>query len=300
MPIPDFQTLMLPLLTLLGDEEEHYNADIYTNLSNALRLTDEEKEQLLPSGRQTVFTNRAAWAKSYLKQAGLVTSPRRGCYTITERGKDILAQNVSRIDIAYLMQFEDFRRFREKSDAPNEILPPTEGEKTPQEYMELGYQKLLQELTADLLMQVKSCQPQFFEHLVMDLLLAMGYGGSRKEAGEVVGGTSDGGIDGIINEDKLGLDVIYIQAKRWEGPVGRPEIQKFAGALLGKKASKGIFITTSLFTTEAQDYARSIGSKIVLVDGSRLAKLMMEHNVGVTTTQAYEVKRIDIDYFLED
>lgn len=300
MAIPDFQTLILPLLSLLGDGEEHSNADIYANLANVLGLTDEEKEQLLPSGRQTVFTNRAAWAKSYLKQAGLVTSPRRGCYAITERGKEVLARNVSRIDIAYLMQFEEFRRFREKRDEPSEILPMVEGEKTPQEYMELGYQKLLQDLTGDLLMQIKSCRPPFFEHLVMDLLLAMGYGGSRKEAGEVVGGTSDGGIDGIINEDKLGLDVIYIQAKRWEGPVGRPEIQKFAGALLGKKANKGIFITTSSFTEEAQDYARSIGSKIVLVNGSRLAQLMMEHNVGVTTTQAYEVKRIDTDYFLED
>ncbi len=189
---------------------------------------------------------------------------------------------------------------REKRDELNEILPPTEGEKTPQEYIELGYQKLLQDLTADLLTQIKSCQPRFFEHLVMDLLLAMGYGGSRKEAGEVVGGASDGGIDGIINEDKLGLDVIYIQAKRWEGPVGRPEIQKFAGALLGKKANKGIFITTSSFTGEAEDYARSIGSKIVLITGSRLAQLMIEHDVGVTTAQTYEVKRVDTDYFLED
>lgn len=300
MAIPDFQSLMLPLLALLGDGKEHYNADIYVNLANLLGLTGEEQKLLLPSGRQPIFTNRTAWAKSYLKQAGLVTSPRRGCYTITARGKDVLTRNVSRIDIAYLMQFEEFRRFREKRDELNEILPPTEGEKTPQEYIELGYQKLLQDLTADLLTQIKSCQPRFFEHLVMDLLLAMGYGGSRKEAGEVVGGASDGGIDGIINEDKLGLDVIYIQAKRWEGPVGRPEIQKFAGALLGKKANKGIFITTSSFTGEAEDYARSIGSKIVLITGSRLAQLMIEHDVGVTTAQTYEVKRVDTDYFLED
>lgn len=300
MAIPDFQTLMRPLLAMLGDGKEHHNADIYADLAEELQLTDEEKERLLPSGRQTVFTNRAAWAKSYLKQAGLVASPRRGCYTITERGKEVLARNVSRIDIAYLMQFEDFRHFRERRDEPNELLPAADGEKTPQEYMELGYQKLLQDLTADLLLQIKSCRPQFFEHLVMDLLLAMGYGGSRKEAGEVVGGTSDGGIDGIINEDKLGLEVIYIQAKRWDGPVGRPEIQKFAGALLGKKANKGIFITTSSFTAEAIEYARSIGSKIVLVTGALLAQLMVEHNVGVATTQTYEVKRIDSDYFLED
>jgi restriction system protein len=306
MAIPDFQTAMLPILVHLRDGQEHANQETLNTLAEQFRLTEEEREQLLPSGQQPLFTNRVAWAKSHLKAAGLIESPRRGYYKICPRGLEVLQKNPERVDLRLLSQFPEYLEFRktkrEASAAGSgpTLLPGGESDKlTPEEHLEHGYQRIREQLAADLLQKAKAASPAFFEKLVVELLLNMGYGGSRQDAGKTVGRAGDGGIDGVINEDRLGLDVIYIQAKRWEGTVGRPEIQKFAGALQGQRAKKGIFITTSDFTKEAEDYAAMIDSRIVLVNGVRLANLMMDHGVGVTKAAAYEVKRIDSDYFEE-
>ncbi|MGE0882518.1 MAG: restriction endonuclease [Blastocatellales bacterium] len=298
MPIPDFQTLMLPLLRHLSDGTERTNQETVEALADEFHLTDADRAQLLPSGQQTVFRNRIAWAKAHFKRAGLIESPRRGIYRITNQGREILTSNPKRIDLKFLDKFPGHREFRFSSKVENEpeIVPQVNG-LTPEEHIALGYQQIREELAADLLRRIKECAPEFFEQLVIDLLLAMGYGGSRQDAGKAVGRSGDGGIDGIIKEDRLGLDAIYIQAKRWEGVVGRPEIQKFAGALQGQRARKGIFITTSSFTKEAREFVSAIDSKIILVGGDMLASLMIDHGIGVTEVGSYVVKRIDSDYF---
>jgi len=294
---------MRPLLAYLADGKEHSNQDIYAALENAFTMTVEEKRALLPSGKQRVFVNRVAWAKSHLKQAGLLDSQKRGYYRITTEGASFLEKNKKIINCRMLMQFPEYVKFRSvrKNGVEKEVKTNISTElKTPEEYIDLGYKTINQKVSGELISNIKSCSPHFFEKLVIDLLLAMGYGGSRQEAGRITGRGSDEGIDGIINEDKLGLDVIYVQAKRWENSVGRPDVQKFAGALQGKRAKKGIYITTSSFTKEAEEYARSIESKIVLIDGDKLAELMIDHNIGVSTVQLYEIKKVDSDYFLED
>lgn len=298
MPIPDFQTLMLPLLRHLADGAERTNQESFDALAQEFNLTDAERAQLLPSGQQTVFRNRVAWAKAHFKRAGLIESPRRGIYRITDQGREVLTSNPKRIDLKFLDKFPGHREFRFSSKVENEpeIIPQVNG-LTPEEHIALGYQQIREELAADLLRRIKECAPEFFEQLVIDLLLAMGYGGSRQDAGEAVGRSGDGGIDGIIKEDRLGLDAIYIQAKRWEGIVGRPEIQKFAGALQGQRARKGIFITTSSFTREAREFVSAIDSKIILIGGETLAGLMIDYGIGVTEVASYIVKRIDSDYF---
>ena len=298
MPIPDFQSLMLPLLHHFADGEEHANQETLEALAGVMQLTAAERLQLLPSGKQAVFTNRVAWAKSHLKQAGLIDSPRRGVYRITARGHEVLCHPPDAVNMRFLEQFPEYRSFRTQTKAEAqaaESLPSNN--LTPQEYMESGYQQLRVNLAAELLTRVKECAPDFFERLVVELLLAMGYGGSRQEAGQAVGQSGDGGIDGIIKEDRLGLDVIYIQAKRWEGTVGRPEVQKFAGALQGQRARKGIFLTTSSFTKDAVAFAAAIDSKVVLIGGEELVALMIDHNIGVTPVASYEIKRVDADYF---
>jgi restriction system protein len=306
MAIPDFQTVMLPLLVHLRDGQEQSNQETLKTLAEQFRLTEEERAQLLPSGQQPIFTNRVAWAKSHLKAAGLIESPRRGYYKICPRGIEVLQTNPGRVDLRLLSQFPEYLEFRKAKREVGTVgpeptlVPEGEGDElTPEEHLEYGHQRIREQLAADLLQKVKEASPAFFEKLVVELLLTMGYGGSRQDAGKTVGRAGDGGIDGVINEDRLGLDVIYIQAKRWEGTVGRPEIQKFAGALQGQRARKGIFITTADFTKEAEDYVAMIDSRIVLVNGARLANLMMDHGVGVTKVAAYEVKRIDSDYFEE-
>ena len=298
MPIPDFQSLMLPLLQHFADGEEHANQETMDALAQGLQLTEAERGQLLPSGKQTIFTNRVAWAKSHFKQAGLLDAPRRGVYRLTERGREVLRGHPGPITLRFLDQFPEHRAFRSqtKADVPVEDSQPS-NTLTPQEYIESGYQQMRTTLATDLLTRVKECSPEFFERLVIELLLAIGYGGSRQEAGQAVGKSGDGGIDGIIKEDRLGLDVIYIQAKRWEGIVGRPEVQKFAGALQGQRARKGIFLTSSAFTKEAVTFAAAIESKIVLIGGTELVALMIDHNIGVTPVASYEIKRIDTDYF---
>jgi len=301
MVIPDYQSIMLPLLRFSTDGNEHSMREAIEGLSEQFGLTDAEKNELLPSGQQPRFDNRVAWARSYMNKAALLESTRRGHFRITERGREVLSKNPPEINVKFLEQFPEFVEFRAKHrerEVTTESIG-TETLQTPGELLETAYQKLREDLSAELLKIVTECSPSFFERLVIDVLVKMGYGGSRKEAGKAIGRTGDEGIDGIINEDRLGLDVIYIQAKRWQATIGRPEIQKFAGALQGHRAKKGVFITTSDFSRDAEDYVAKIDSKIVLIDGEQLSQLMIDHNVGVTPVTSYETKKIDSDYFIE-
>jgi len=298
MAIPDYQTIMLPLLQFAGDGKEHSLRETIDFLADEFSLSDEERKELLPSGLQATFDNRVGWARTYMKKAGLMESTRRGYFCITAQGNKVLAQDPQKINVKFLKQFPEFVEFQKPKKKGEIILSPTDI--TPEESLEASYQELHDGLASELLHTIKQCSPEFFERLVVDVLIKMGYGGSRKEAGQAVGKTNDGGIDGIIKEDKLGLDIIYIQAKRWEGTVGRPEVQKFAGALQGQRARKGIFITTSNYSKDALNYAENIETKIILIDGQRLAELMIAYNVGANTTAIYEVKKIDMDYFIEE
>lgn len=303
MGIPDYQTLMLPVLKLASDGFEHKISEAVERLAEEFQLTTEEKNELLPSGAQVVFNNRVAWARSYLKQAGLLSSSKRGFFNITSKGLDLLSTAPKKIDVSVLEQYPEFLEFKnrkkEKTEIGTEIAIQIQEESilTPEDALANAYKQLRSSLENEILSLVKDAHPSFFERLVVDLLVKMGYGGNRQDAGRALGKSGDGGIDGIINEDRLGLDVIYIQAKRWESSVGRPEIQKFAGALQGQRAKKGVFITTSSFTKDAKEYASFIESRIILIDGDLLAKLMVDFNVGVSTSGQYEVKKIDSDYF---
>lgn len=309
LPIPDFQACMLPLLTLAGDGKEHSLSDARDEMAAHFGLTPEDRAEMLPSGRQRRFDNRVAWARSYLSQAGLLTSPRRAYFAITERGREVLRRAPSKIDIAFLEQFAEFRSFRETRrettrDGERGGSEATAGgnstHDTPEEALDRAYQSIRASLVSELLAKVKTSSPSFFERLVVELLLKMGYGGNRAEAGRAIGSSGDEGIDGIISEDRLGLDTIYIQAKRWDGTVGRPEIQKFVGALHGKRARKGVFLTTGAFSSEAKDYVSRIDPRVVLIEGRQLADYMLDLNLGVSTRETYELKRIDSDYFVEE
>lgn len=309
MAIPDFQTIMRPLLQLLADEQEHTTAELFPMVAAHFQLSEEEKQQLLPSGRQTYLANRIGWALSHLKVAQVVASPSRGSYKITTRGQKVLKQNTAKIDLKVLDQFPEHVAFRVPKKAELQHSLPTNGVSvpmvaeadsvTPDEAISAAYQEIRAALVQELLDKVKQATPAFFEQLVVDVLLAMGYGGSQRDAGQALGKSGDGGVDGVIREDKLGLDVIYLQAKRWEGVVGRPTIQAFVGALQGMRATKGVIITTSSFTGEARDYVKSIPTRIVLVDGKTLTELMIDHNVAVSRISNYEIKRVDNDYFSE-
>lgn len=302
MSIPDYQTCMLPLLKYYADGQEHNNRDSIDALATVFKLTDEERRMMLPSGVQGLFDNRVNWARTYMKKAALIESPKRGVHKITKRGLDILKKTPDQIDVTYLGQFQEFKEFRALRHAKQEEGEPELdlNNKTPEESLDTAYQKLRGDLAADLIQRLKTCSPSFFERLVVEVIVKMGYGGTRKDAGKAIGTSGDGGIDGIIKEDKLGLDAIYIQAKRWENTVGRPEIQKFVGALTGQRAKKGLFITTATFSSDAEDYVSRIDTKVVLIDGETLAQLMIDHNVGVSTINTYEVKKVDSDYFSEE
>ena len=290
MTLPDFQAIMLPLLSFAADGNEHSLRESIEFIAEQFKLTDVERKKLLPSGRQYTFDNRVGWARTHLKKAGLLESTRRGYFQITERGNKVVQENPREINVKFLEQFPEFMDFRNgvksesKSSNNDEDLPEN---RTPEEVIEAAIQKLNQELAAEILQTVKSSSPAFFEKLVVDLLIEMGYGGTRKDAGQTIGQSRDGGVDGIINEDRLGLDVIYIQAKRWDNSVGRPEVQKFAGSLQGFRARKGIFITTATFTKEAREFVSRIDNRIILIDGETLALLMIENNVGVTSLESY-------------
>ncbi len=303
MAIPDYQSCMLPLLRLLRDGAEHTLREAEEGLAGHFGLTAAERIELLPSGQQGIFRNRVGWARTYLKKAALLESPKRGVFKITARGLNTLAGNPNRLDVKYLEQFPEFIEFRDSSRGDNGSAVPTgestQAKTTPEEAIELAHQGLREQLAQELLLRILSCSPTFFEQLVVELLVKMGYGGSRRDAGERIGQTGDGGIDGIIKEDRLGLDTIFIQAKRWQGSVGRPEIQKFVGALQGQRAKKGVFITTSSYTSDAIDYASRIDTKVVLIDGKHLAGLMIDFDVGVAAAATYVVKRLDSDYFEE-
>ena len=303
MPIPDYQTIMLPLLEVLKDENTYSTRDLTEKLAVHFKLTDQERRELLPSGQQPIFANRVGWARTYLKKAGLLESERRATQKITQAGLEVLSKKPDHIDISFLAQFPAFVEVRTRHAdtiiAPESVEQGVES-RTPEELLDRTYTSIQNEMAEELLAKVKSCSPDFFEKLVVELLLKMGYGGSIKDAGKAIGQTGDGGIDGIIKEDKLGLDAIYIQAKRWEGTVGRPEIHKFVGALEGQRAKKGVFITTSYFSKDALEYVSKINTKIVLIDGEELARLMIDNNVGVSTLRTYDIKKIDSDYFIEE
>jgi restriction system protein len=273
-------------------------------LVREFQVTEAERKEMLPSGQQEIFSNRVGWAKTYLKKAGLIDSPQRATFVISEKGKEILSQNPARIDTKFLRQFPEFQEFNRVNKQNETItlesnLSTSDQEQNPEELLENSYQEIRQALATDLLSILRKLSPDDFEKLVVELLVKMGYGGSIRDAGKAVGKSGDQGIDGIIKEDRLGLDIIYIQAKRWadNNAVGRPEIQKFVGALAGQGAKKGIFITTSYFTQEALEYAPRNEIKIVLIDGEELSQLMIDYNLGVSTQKIYEIKRIDHDYF---
>ena len=301
MPIPDYETLMLPLLRIAAAEKgnEVSLLDAIAKLAAEYKLTEEERKELLPSGGTFKFSSRVSWARTYLQKAGLLEATRRGHFKITERGKEIFKKEPQRVDNKLLSQFAEFREFQGKKriKKENDVSVP----ETPIESIATHHEQIRAALTSELLERVKKCSPQFFERLVILLLVRMGYGGSLKDAGQAIGRTGDGGIDGVIREDKLGLDNIYIQAKRWsDKPVGSPDIDQFAGALSKKKATKGIFITTSTFTKDALASMREYASRIILIDGIKLADYMMDHNVGVSVASTYEIKKVDSDFFEED
>ena len=298
MAVPDFQSIMLPLLKIAGDGQEHSGQEFLEKLAKHFELSDEDLNELLPSGKQTRFYNRVGWARTYLIKSKLMEMPKRSFYRITQRGKEVLASNPDRIDMNFLKRFPEYIEFKEKGHEKEDKEQDKEvDESTPEEVLENAYQEIRDTLAQDVLENVMSCTPAFFERLVVELLVAMGYGGSRRDAARAVGQTGDEGIDGIIDEDRLGLDIIYIQAKKWTNSVGRPEIQKFVGALAGRRARKGIFITTSSFSSEAVRYVSEIDTKVILIDGKRLAELMIDYNVGVNEVSTYKLKKIDSDYF---
>ncbi|MGF6926518.1 restriction system protein [Chitinophaga sp. W2I13] len=305
MPIPDYQTIMLPLLKQLSDRKEYLFKDVIALLGKQFELTEEEMSELLPSGQSLLFANRVGWARTYLKKAGLLDSPRRGVVCITERGLQVLKGNPKKIDNNLLKQFPEFVEFqnikKEESGSLEQIDTTQVEQQTPEETIDLAYQSIRQSLAQELIDTVRRLSPAFFERLVVELLVKMGYGGSMKDAGKAIGKTGDEGIDGTIKEDKLGLDIIYIQAKRWQAGniVGRPELHKFVGALAGQGAKKGIFITTSSFSKDALNYAPKNETKIVLIDGVQLAQLMIDYNLGVSVQRSYDIKRLDNDYFEE-
>jgi len=307
MAIPNFQGFMLPFLRALADGKDYHVQAVVMKVADAVGLTSEERAIPLPAGSQPVAYNRIHWAKLYLKRAGLIEQPARAVVRITAAGRALLATNPDRIDSQLLKKYPSFLSFyrgaSRNGEATADDEPTVTGvddPHTPEENLEAAFGFLRSTLAEELIDRLKASSPAFFEQAVVRLLVAMGYGGSLADAGQVVGKPGDGGIDGLIKEDKLGLDAIYVQAKRWQDPVGRPPVQAFAGAMGGERARKGVFITTSTFTKDAREYVRRIDQRIVLVDGEQLAELLIEHNVGVTTARTYAIKKVDLDFFAED
>jgi restriction system protein len=306
MPIPDYQTLMLPLLRLTEDGKEHTLAKAAEAISHQFNLSEAERNEMLPSGGQLKIFSRIGWSRTYMAKAGLLETVSRGKFRITQRGLALLKTKPAKIDVSLLNKYPEFVEFRTGS-VPAKSNPETPIEadlnatqQTPQELLENSYQTLHRQIADDLLEKISKASPRFFEKLVVDLLVAMGYGGSRRDAGQAIGKSGDDGIDGIIKEDRLGLDAVYIQAKRWKTTVGRPDVQSFAGSLEGQRARKGVFITTSQFSGDAKEYVNRIEKKIILIDGQQLATLCLEFGIGVEPVIAYNVQRIDSDYFEEE
>ncbi|MBL0226258.1 MAG: restriction endonuclease [Geobacteraceae bacterium] len=302
MAVPDFQSFFKPILDIAADNQEHSVKDARTIITSVMNLSVDDLTEKLPSGTQFKFDNRIAWAISYFVQAKVLERPRRAYFKITDRGRELHQQNHSRINIAILKAYPEFLEFQTPRTAHH--TPPAETDAlvtaTPDEILQQAYQSMRNDLASEILEKIKNNSPGYFENLVVDLLVTMGYGGSRADAGQSLGRSGDEGIDGIIKEDRLGLDVIYLQAKRWDSTVGRPEIQRFVGALHGKRAKKGVFITTGRFSNDAVDYVATIDPKVILIDGRALVEYMIDFNLGVTTATTYEIKRIDSDYFSEE
>lgn len=306
--IPDYQTLMLPVLLLAAAGETHV-ADVAERIADDLGLTQAERDELLPSGRQRVLHNRIHWAKFYMSKAGLIASPARGRFVATDKGNALLATSPQRIDVALLMKEPEFRDFYKNEGAAVEengslatAAGATPPRTTPEEQIDAAFASMQAALRDELLQRILSNSPAFFEQLIVDLLVAMGYGGSHKDAAAQLGHSGDGGVDGIVNEDRLGLDRIYVQAKRYApgNAVGRPDVNGFVGSLIGLGATKGVFVTTSTFSQPARDYVRHLAQRIILIDGQELADLMIEHGVGVRSYRTVEFKRLDEDFFGED
>ncbi len=311
MPIPDYQSLMLPVLRLAAEGEKRV-ADVEDRIADDLGLTAEEREELLPSGRQRVLHNRIHWAKFYMSKAGLIASPARGRFVATDAGRALLAQNPERVDVKLLLKRPEFREFYKSSNSAGTDADSSQGEiesrdlgstsVTPEEQIEASYQAVVAALRADLLDRIGQNSPAFFEGLIVDLLVAMGYGGSHKSAAAQLGRSGDGGVDGVVNEDRLGLDRVYVQAKRYAATnsIGRPDVQAFVGSLVGLGATKGVFVTTSTFSPQARDFVKHLSQRVILIDGRQLADLMIEHGVGVRVSRAIEFKRLDEDFFAEE
>lgn len=305
MAVPDFQTFLRPMLEAVSDGNAHKIRDLAPVISAKFKLTDADLADLLPSGMQTRFINRVQWAATFLNAAKLIERKSRGVVAITDRGRSEFASAPPRITVQYLMKYPEFRIFR-GYDGEGHAVPPAVVEQsesvTPAEQIEIAYQNIRKSLAIELLEKVKTSSPAFFERLVVDLLVRMGYGGSRADAGQAIGKSGDDGIDGIIKEDRLGLDLVAIQAKRWtNATVGRPDVQAFSGSLDGQGAKKGVFITTSQFSQDAKGYVKRLGDKkIILIDGEQLAELMIDFSVATVTHETYEVKRIDLDFFEDE
>jgi restriction system protein len=304
MAVPSFQEMFLPFLSFVADGKEHTKHDVSEHLARAFSLTLDEQSEPLPSGKQTKFMNRIAWTRTYFGKALLVEATARGKFKVTQRGLDLLATNPAALNVKILKKYPEFQTFHQSAPADNvqEVVAsgePQSIDETPEERLESSYQSLRKELAEVILQQVMQASPAFFEQLVVDVLVAMGYGGSRVDAGKAIGQSGDEGIDGVIKEDRLGLDLIYLQAKRWQNPVGRPHVQNFVGSLVGKSAHKGVMLTTSRFTEEAKQFVKHLPQKVVLIDGEELANLMIEFNVGASPTTTYIVKKLDMDYFDE-
>jgi restriction system protein len=306
--VPPFQDFMLPFLQHIADGREYRITELFEHLAHLFSLGEDELKELLPSGRETRFKNRVYWTRVHLGQAKLLDATGRGRFRITERGKQFLKSKPTRIDMRILAQYPEFQEFRGRTSASEDhaaSTAPTQVEslsaQSPEEQLESTYQLLRQQLAQVLLANVRKAPPEFFEQMVVDLLVAMGYGGSRVDAGQALGQSGDGGIDGIIKEDRLGLDIVYLQAKRWESPVGSPEVRNFTGSLEGHGAQKGVLITTSKFTRDAMEFAKRLQQKkLVLIDGEKLTELMMDFGIGVSRVATYTVQKIDPDYFGEE
>lgn len=310
MAIPDYQSLMLPLLKISASGEIRV-PDAEEQIAVVFSLTSEERNSLLPSGKQKILHNRMHWAKFYMAKAGLVDIPRRGWFIISKSGRDLLAQNPQRIDVDLLLSYPGFKAFYQGGnsvpDSQNIQIGDTSPTVaavtvTPEEQIESAYAALQSALRAEILQRILQNSPSFFEQVIVGLLVAMGYGGTHKNAAQQLGGTGDGGVDGVINEDRLGLDRVYIQAKRYgqNTTVGRPDVQTFVGSLVGLGATKGVFVTTSSFSKQAGDFVRHLSQRVILIDGENLANLMIEHNVGVRVSRVVEFKRVDEDFFSEE
>lgn len=306
MPVPDYQTLMLPLLRLTEDRQEHTLAQAVEVMAQKFDLSEADRNEMLPSGGQLKIFNRIGWARSYMAKAGLLEAVGRGIFKITARGIALLKTKPAKIDVNLLNQYPEFVEFRTGAASVKSGSESKNGaeihlaQETPQELLESSYQTLHHQIAEDLLEKISKSSPRFFEKLVVDLLVAMGYGGSRKDAGRAIGKTGDDGIDGIIKEDRLGLDAVYVQAKRWKSTIGRPDVQSFAGSLEGHRARKGVFITTSQFSGDAKEYVTRIEKKIILIDGEQLANLSIEFGIGVEPVNTYKIQRIDLDYFEDE